>query len=54
MELLVAEAQPEHVPAEVRRRQPLQPEQLLVEAGRGLEVVGVDRDVVEASGTQRV
>ena len=48
VELLVAECQPEHRPFELRRRQPAHAEQLFVEARRLLEVVCMDRHVIDA------
>ena len=53
VELLVAEREPADPLAERGRRNGLHAEQLLVEARRGLEVVGVDADVVEAHGPHR-
>ena len=48
VQLAVAEAQPGGREADVRHRQPLAAEQLLVEARRALEVARRERDVVEA------
>ncbi len=48
VELLVAEREPEHGLLEVRRGQPPQPEELLVEPRRLLHVLRVDGHVVDA------
>ena len=47
VQLEVAEPQPAHRGAEVRRRDPLYPEDVLVEAGHGIDVGGRDADVVD-------
>jgi hypothetical protein len=50
VDLRVAEAQPLHGHAEVRRRDPARAEEVLVPGDRGLEVRRVDADVVDARG----
>ena len=49
MELLVAEAEPDHGMAELRRGDSLHPEDVLVEPRRLLEIDRVHRHVVDAS-----
>ena len=48
VQLQVADPEPDHGDAERRRREPLHPEELLVEASRRLEIESGDADVVES------
>ena len=52
VQLEIPEPEPLHREAEVRRREPLHPEELGVEAHGLLEVVGADADMVQAGRPQ--